>query len=128
MSKPKATRGRRSAKKPLRELGKHPDDDQPINIYDGRYGIYFQHNKTNVKLPEGETAESMSLEKALKLLEDKGGTRKKTTRKKSTTAKKTTAKKTTVKKTTAKKTTTAKKKTTTRKKSTTTKAKKTADS
>ena len=122
LSKPKATRGRKSAQKPLRELGKHPEDGQPINIYDGRYGVYFQHNKTNVKLPDGETAESMNLEKALKLLEGKGNTKKKTTtRKKSTTAKKTTAKKTTAKKTTAKK------KTTTRKKSTTTRAKKSAE-
>ncbi len=103
LAQPKATRGRKSAKKPLRELGVHPDDEQPINIYEGPYGVYFKHNKTNVKLPEGETAESMSLEKAISLLTDKGGT-KKTTRKKKTTATK--AKKTTKKTATKKKTTT----------------------
>ncbi len=29
-------RGRRAAAKPLREVGKHPDDDQPIALYSGR--------------------------------------------------------------------------------------------
>ena len=97
LAQPKATRGRKSAKKPLRELGLHPDDEQPINIYEGPYGIYFKHNKTNVKLPEGETADSMSLEKALTLLKDKKGA-KKATKKKTTSA--STAKKTTKKKST----------------------------
>ena len=114
LAQPKATRGRKSAKKPLRELGLHPDDEQPINIYEGPYGVYFKHNKTNVKLPEGETAESMSLEKALTLLKDKKGT-KKTTKKKTTSA--STAKKTTKKKST-----------TTKKKSTTTRAKRSTKS
>lgn len=94
LAQPKSTRGKRggSTKKPLKELGLHPQDEQPINIYEGPYGVYFQYGKTNVKLPEGETLESMSLEKALSLLKDKEGT-KKTTRKKTTT-KKTTAKST----------------------------------
>ena len=106
LAQPKATRGRKSTKKPLRELGLHPDDEQPINIYEGPYGVYFKHNKTNIKLPEGETVESMSLEKAVSLLEDKGSS-KKTTKKKTTTSK---TKKTT--KTTAKKTSTTRKKST----------------
>ncbi len=114
LAQPKATRGKRSAKKPLRELGVHPDDEQPINIYEGPYGVYFKHNKKNVKLPEGETAESMSLEKALTLLGTKSKA-KKTTKKKTTTAKKKT--------TTKKATSTAKKATTAKKKTTTTKAK-----
>lgn len=95
LAQPKSARGRGKSKTPLRELGNHPDDNEPINIYQGPYGVYFQHGKTNVKLPEGETVESMSLEKALILLNEKEGTKKTTTaRKKTTTAKKTTTKKT----------------------------------
>jgi DNA topoisomerase-1 len=100
LSQPKATKGRKSTKTPLKELGLHPDDQQPINIYQGPYGVYFQHNKTNIKLPESETVESMNLDKALTLLKDKASS-KKTTKKKTTT------------KTASKKTTTTKKKTTT---------------
>jgi DNA topoisomerase-1 len=106
LAQPKATRGRRGAttKAPLKELGLHPDDNEAINIYQGPYGVYFKHGKTNVKLPEEETVESMNLDKALLLLKDKTPA-KKTATKKTTTAKKTTAKKTTTtRKTTAKKT------------------------
>lgn len=98
LAQPKSNRRRKggSNQKPLKELGLHPEDEQPINIYQGPYGVYFKHGKTNVKLPEGETAESMSLDKALVLLKEKESTKK--TTKKKTTTKKTTAKKTTTKK------------------------------
>ena len=117
LAQPKSTRGRRAAKKPLRELGIHPDDEQPINIYEGPYGVYFKHNKTNIKLPEGETTKSMSLEKAISLLAEKGGAKKTTSKKKSTTS---ATKKTTKKSTTRK--TTSKKKATTRTKPSSTKS------
>ncbi|MBD2136822.1 type I DNA topoisomerase [Anabaena sp. FACHB-1237] len=72
----------------LRELGKHPDDDGDVNIYDGPYGPYIKHGKTNVSIPEGETVEGITFTKALELLSAKAST--KTTRKtgtKSTTRK-----------------------------------------
>ena len=124
LSMPKGSRGRK-AKEPLRVLGKHPEDDEPINIFEGPYGHYVKHNKTNAGLPEGQTVETMTLELAIEIIDAKAAskksgrktTKKKTTAKKTTTKKKTatkskstTAKKTTAKKTTAKKTT-AKKKT-----------------
>ncbi|NEO83693.1 MAG: type I DNA topoisomerase [Spirulina sp. SIO3F2] len=124
LAQPKAGRGRRSTKKPLKELGNHPADDEPVNIFEGPYGKYIKHGKTNVGIPEGETVESMDLEKAVTLLATKEGTKKtrakkttakKTTAKKSTTTKKTAAKKTTVKKSTTTKKTTTKRKTTTKK-------------
>ncbi len=105
LAQPKKGRGKGS-KTPLRELGKHPDDDVPINIYEGPYGKYIKHEKINVGIPEGETVESVTLEMALKLLAEKAAT-KKTTRK-STTRKSTTTK---AKKTTKAKTTRAKKST-----------------
>jgi DNA topoisomerase I len=89
-------------------IGNHPDDHQPIEIYEGPYGKYIKHDKTNAGVPEGETVEGISLETALSLLAAKGGAvKKKTTAKKAATTKKTTTKKTTAaKKTTTKKTTT----------------------
>jgi DNA topoisomerase I len=111
-AEPKKTRTRQaSSKKPIRELGNHPDDAEPIGIYEGPYGSYIKHKKTNVSIPEGETVESVTLEMALTLLAAKAGTSKsskssksaskstKSSETKSSEAKKTTAKKTTTKKT-----------------------------
>ncbi len=109
LAQPKGKRGR-SSKKPLRELGAHPDDGNPVNIYDGPYGKYIKHNKLNASLPEGETVESIALETALKALEEKAAT-KKTSRRSSSAKKKTSS---TAKKKTA---STAKKKSSSTKKS-----------
>ena len=102
LAQPKRSRGA-STKKPLRELGEHPEDKEPVNIYKGPYGNYIKHNKVNVGLPEGETVESITLEAAIALLADKAAT------KKTKTKAKTTRKTTTRKKSTAKKSATAKK-------------------
>jgi DNA topoisomerase I len=67
-AEPKKGGKRRSTKTPLRELGTHPDDGEPINIYEGPYGNYVKYQKTNVGIPEGETVEGLTLEKALELL------------------------------------------------------------
>ncbi len=108
LAEPKVGRGGRStkAKQALRELGPHPDDGEGVNIYDGPYGPYVKHGKTNASLPEGETTESIALETALQLLAAKAGT--KSTKKKST-AKSTTARKATAAKSTATKTATTRK-------------------
>lgn len=113
LAQPKRGRGG-SKKTPLRELGAHPEDKEAVNIYQGPYGNYIKHGKINIGLPEDETVEGITLEKALELLAEKAAT-KSSTRK--TTAKKTTAKKTTKKKTTGRKTTAKKtaKKTTAKK-------------
>ncbi|NJL00072.1 MAG: type I DNA topoisomerase [Spirulinaceae cyanobacterium SM2_1_0] len=106
LAQPKSRRGR-SAKKPLRELGTHPEDGNPVNIYEGPYGKYIQHNKLNASLPEGEEVESISLETALKALAEKAATKKtsrKSSAKKTTTKKNTTATSTTKKKSTTRKT------------------------
>ncbi len=109
LAEPKKGRGGRS-KAPLRELGSHPGDGEPVNIYEGPYGIYVKHGKVNVGLPEGETPETMTLEKALSALAAKEGTKKTTAKKPSSTATKkkatttSTAKKTTTKRTTKAKT------------------------
>lgn len=94
LAEPKRGRGSRTSrtKAPLRELGAHPEDGEPINVYEGPYGHYIKHGKVNAGIPEGETIESISLEKALELLAAKEGSKKKGTRK-SSAAKSTTKKK-----------------------------------
>ncbi|PSB19079.1 type I DNA topoisomerase [Phormidesmis priestleyi ULC007] len=143
LAEPKAVRGKRGTAKPLRELGAHPEEGDPVNIYDGPYGAYIKYGKVNASLPEGETVESITMETALGAIAAKAGTKagtkgrkttgkttgrskkavadsetettaQKTTQKASTTKKATTSKSTT-KKTTAK-TAAAKKTTSTRKK------------
>jgi DNA topoisomerase-1 len=94
LAEPKKARGARgSTKPPLKELGKHPDDGELVGLYEGPYGVYIKHGKTNAKIPEGETAETLTLEQALVALAAKTTTAKKTTTKKttSTTTKKTTS-------------------------------------
>ena len=113
LAEPKSTRG--GKKEPLRTIGNHPDDNEPVAIFSGPYGKYIKHGKINAGIPEGETVEGISLETALSLLVAKGGTVKKTTTKAKTTA--TTAKTTATKA----KTTATKAKTTTAKKATTAK-------
>lgn len=78
LAQPKKSRGASGSKsKPaLRELGSHPDDGEPVNIYDGPYGSYIKHGKTNVGLPEGQSVEEVTLSTALELLEAKAGSTK----------------------------------------------------
>ena len=101
LSEPKKPRSASSkSKTALRELGAHPEDGEPINIYDGPYGPYIKHCKINVSIPEGETVEEVSLTKALELLANKAPTQKNTRRKiKSSTTSNTKSDKTSTKKT-----------------------------
>jgi DNA topoisomerase-1 len=113
LAEPKKGRGgtRSKSKAPLRELGTHPADGEPVNIYDGPYGPYIKHGKTNASVPEGESVEGLTMEKAVEALAAKAGSTTKSSRKSTksgTSAKKTTTGKTTAKKTTA--TTSTKKK------------------
>ncbi len=88
----KASRGGgRAAVKPLKELGKHPGDDEPIHVYEGRYGPYVKHGKTNATLPKETTPETVTLEQAIELINAKA--KKKPAKKKPAAKKKAPAKK-----------------------------------
>ena len=102
------TRGRGTARPPLREFGEDPISGKKVTVKDGRFGPYVTDGETNVTVPRAETVEDLTAERAYELLADKRakGPAPKRTRK--TAAKKTTTKKTTAKKTTAKKTATKK--------------------
>jgi len=82
LAEPKKGRSstRSKSKAPLREMGAHPADGEPVNIYDGPYGAYIKHGKTNVSVPEGESVESLTLDKAVELLAAKAGSTAKTSR------------------------------------------------
>ncbi|MTJ15243.1 type I DNA topoisomerase [Anabaena sp. UHCC 0187] len=82
------------SKEALRELGTHPEDDSPINIYDGPYGPYIKHGKTNVSIPEGESVENITLSTAIELLSAKASTKSPRKTTKSTTKSTTTTKST----------------------------------
>ena len=71
----------------------NPEDKEPVNVYKGPYGHYVKHGKINAGLPEDETVENITLEKALELLAAKAASKKtkKTTKKKTTKSKKTTS-------------------------------------
>jgi DNA topoisomerase-1 len=56
---------------PLRVLGRHPDDDQEVTLYDGRYGPYVKHNKINATLPKGADPDTFSLAQAVPLLAER---------------------------------------------------------
>jgi DNA topoisomerase-1 len=110
LAEPKKGRagGARKSKAALRELGAHPSDGEPVNIYDGPYGPYVKHGKTNASVPEDQSVEQLTMETALELLAAKASTKKSGTRssksasstdgksaKTSSTTRKTAAKKTT---------------------------------
>jgi DNA topoisomerase I len=52
-------------------LGKHPDDDKPVQLFNGRYGWYVKHGKINATLPKNRDPESVSLEDAVALIAEK---------------------------------------------------------
>ena len=90
-----ATAKPRGPAPPLKELGKHPDDGEPVGIYEGRYGMYVKHGKVNATIPKEREIDSVTLEEALdwiaaragKVAAKKKATRKKATKKKAATKK-----------------------------------------
>lgn len=94
---------------PIRELGKHPDDEEVIGVYEGRYGPYVKHGKIYASLPKDLEIESVTLERALDLIAAKAAQKGVTTKKKKATTKKSTRKKAARKKAAKKKKSTTKK-------------------
>ncbi len=92
LSQPKRGRGRAA---PLKELGKHPEVEEDMNVFNGRYGPYIKMGKINVSLPDDLEIDDVTAEKAIELLSDKLSKVKKKKKKK---AKKKTKKKSAKKK------------------------------
>jgi DNA topoisomerase-1 len=72
---------------PIRELGNHPEDGEPIGLYEGRYGPYVKHGDTIASIPKDTAIESVTLEAALPWIAEKASAPKKPGRKKSATRK-----------------------------------------
>ncbi|HHC29778.1 MAG TPA: DNA topoisomerase I, partial [Rhodobacterales bacterium] len=64
-------RGRSAAAKPLKELGEHPEKGGAINVMDGRYGPYVKWEKVNATLPKDMEPQSVTLEQAVALVDEK---------------------------------------------------------
>lgn len=93
LSQPKKSR-RGNQKELIKELGNHPDNEKPVKLYKGPHGPYINHGRKNASLPEGESPDKMTLERAVELLAEKTKTSSKTTAKSKTGTKKNTGTKT----------------------------------
>ncbi len=76
---------KRQKSAPLRTLGAHPTSGKPIDVFEGRYGPYVKHEKTNATIPKDMDKDQITLEQAIELVNAKaakGGTKKKGGRRK----------------------------------------------
>jgi DNA topoisomerase-1 len=78
LAQPKA--GKRTAAAPLREMGPHPEDGEPVVIMEGRYGPYAKHGSTNASLPKGVEVDEVLMEQVVELLKERAATAKKPAR------------------------------------------------
>lgn len=93
----KANPGRgRTAAKVLKELGNHPENGDPMQVLEGRYGPYIKNGKVNATIPKDIAPEAVTAEQALVWIADKAGKspKKKAIAKKKPAAKKSVAEKT----------------------------------
>jgi DNA topoisomerase I len=68
------TRGRAAraaAAPPLRELGDDTATGKPIVLRDGRFGPYVTDGETNASLRKGDTADAITLQRAIELLAER---------------------------------------------------------
>lgn len=68
LAQPKMGRGRRAEPTPLRELGPHPDDQQTVKLFEGRYGPYVKHGDVSASIPRGQDPASVTLAQAVELI------------------------------------------------------------
>jgi DNA topoisomerase-1 len=79
LAEAKATGRGRAAVKPLRVVGPHPADQAPIELYEGRYGMYVKHGGINATVPTDLKPEELTVDQAVSLLAEraaKGGGKK----------------------------------------------------
>jgi DNA topoisomerase-1 len=69
LNQPKAQRRGFGAKRePVRVFEASPVTNQPVQLLEGRYGLYLTDGTTNASLPKGANAEALTLPEALELL------------------------------------------------------------
>jgi len=52
----------------VKDLGKHPEDEKPVQIMSGRYGPYVKYEKVNATLPKGTEPADVTMEMALEYI------------------------------------------------------------
>ena len=72
LSKPKKSSNR--AVKPLKELGKHPDDNEIISLFKGKYGFYVKYKGLNFGLPKSIDIEKILIKDVLEIIKKKNKT------------------------------------------------------
>lgn len=71
--------GRAAVKTVLKDLGEHPGGDGKIQVLDGKYGPYVSWNKVNATVPKGMEPATLTIDDAVRLLQEriaKGGGKK----------------------------------------------------
>lgn len=63
----------RAGATPLKELGAHPIDQEPVQLFEGRYGHYVKHQKVNATIPKDKAWDQVTLEEAVALLLERAG-------------------------------------------------------
>lgn len=66
--KQKKSSGRSSE---IKELGRHPENNESIRVMDGRYGPYLKHGKKNISLPKDMKPEDVTLDQAVEIIAEK---------------------------------------------------------
>ena len=85
----RANPGRSRGGKVVKGLGKHPKTEKPLQIMEGRYGAYVKYEKINATIPKGQDPQEVTVEMALKYIEEKQAkSKKKPAKKKKAPAKK----------------------------------------
>ncbi|MEE8657877.1 DNA topoisomerase I [Acetobacteraceae bacterium EV16P] len=56
----------------IRNLGKHPKDEESVMVRKGRFGPYVQHGQIIATLPRGSDMDDVTLDEAVTLLAEKG--------------------------------------------------------
>jgi DNA topoisomerase-1 len=65
-------RRKENRNKPERVVGKHPESEKPIEVWNGRYGPYVKHDGTNASLKDDQSIDALTMDEALDLLAEKG--------------------------------------------------------
>ncbi|WP_260484280.1 type I DNA topoisomerase [Sphingomicrobium flavum] len=61
----------RGAREPIAVLGKHPTSEGEIKVMEGRYGPYVTDGSTNATLPKGTEPADVTLEEAIRLIDER---------------------------------------------------------
>jgi DNA topoisomerase-1 len=64
-------RQRAASREPIAVLGNHPTSGGEVKVMAGRYGPYVTDGTTNATLPKGMEPKNVSLEEAVRLIDDR---------------------------------------------------------